>query len=183
VTWITHRCEYVQVTRTLTNKTCYIVFLWTTKIGSPFDCIVLSAKYVVLSISFSSKFFSFYVPLGCLITTKMWIIEVHIWNAVFWIDMPLWKESIHLKLTCSLVANCDRCWIKHHIWINKYNNRVRMMEATSGGPTALLTGWLLVAVFTSENISSSCLFYKWYYFFLRCCHLSITYPLQSLSWC
>jgi len=105
------------------------VFLWTTKIGGAFDCFVLSAKYMVLSISYLKVLIFFLCAFGMFYTIKMWIIVVHIWNVIFWIDMPLWKESIHLKLTCSLVANCDRCWTKDHIWINKYNNRVQFSIA------------------------------------------------------
>lgn len=106
------------------NKTCYAVFLWTNKIGATFDCI----RCVLLTVLFfvwnpwcfvyycSSNFFSFiymgHKCLGISCTTKMWIIEVHIWNVVFRIDMPLWKESVILKLTCSLVATCVWCWTK-----------------------------------------------------------------------
>ena len=119
---------YVQVSRTLTDKTCYMYSYEPLRLVLLLTALFFLQKYVVLSISFSSKSF-LSMCLWDVYTTKIWIIGVHIWNVIFWIDMPLWKESIHLKLTCSLVANCDRCWTKDHIWINKYNNRVQFSIA------------------------------------------------------
>jgi len=124
----THRCEYVQVERTLTNKTCYMYSYEPLRL-----VLLLTALFFLQNTWFFlyplAQSLFFLCAFGMSYTTKIWIIGVHIWNVIFWIDMPLWKESIHLKLTCSLVANCERCWTKDHIWINKYNNRVQFSIA------------------------------------------------------
>lgn len=158
-------------------RTLRLVFLFT---ALPFLHVQWCFVFLYLKVLFFCIGHRF---LGISFTINLSTMKVNIGNIVLWIDMPYVKKvsnrSWHIIRLLFVIFVKPSSHLNKNI-ISMFNSIVLENHDSHIWTAPLVTGVVLSVVFARENIRSSCLVCKWYYFLSRCCHLPTRW---SLSWC